>query len=775
MSLIFDGWMPTRERNVLYMTQKKNHWMRAAVCASLIIMVMIVFTIGVSAETDSSGQWTYRVENGGSVITGYVQEPEGDVILPDELDGHSVICIGDEAFQWAYMMTSVVIPDGVISIGAQAFEGNINLTITIPPSVTSIGEDAFSGGSYVLLYEKDSYAEQYVAENDVPLLYTDESGLWVYMLQDDKAAVMRYVGEMPVDDDGNPVGLEIPGELDGYSVVEIGESIFRNSNELTGISIPQGVRIINFQAFAYCYNLTSATIPEGVEYIGSNAFEGSGLTEITIPGNVETIGDGAFSWCENLTDVTLSEGIVRIGQGAFSVCPGLANIVIPDSVQSIGARAFEDSGEVVLVVSEGSQAERFAKDSGVAYTLAGSDTGAVVQSTAVDAEGWRCVHFEDGLMIVGYVEPPTGDLILPSELEGLPVRGIGKGALSDCWELTSVTIPETVTTIRSGVFDDCYSLTDVTIPASVALIHYDAFQTDGVLETIVLHVQEGSSAEYYARRYGMPFAVDGVDISVPISTEEWKGVLVDGSVMLTYYIPFEVGGELVIPDTVDGYPVVGIGDGALRSYLDITSVTIPVSVEHMDSSLFHWWEEIVLNVAEGSYAEQYAKELGITYAIEDADGNRRTLSSLVQEGDWQGVLLDDGVRILACLAEPNGELTVPDTLEDHPVTNLGAYSLAWNDDLTGITIPEGVNSIGDGTFSECVALTNVTLPDSLTSIGYEAFWSCGNLASLTIPTDVAYIGELAFEGCDELVLHVAKDSYAEQYATDNGITYEYVH
>ena len=74
-----------------------------------------------------------------------------------------------------------------------------------------------------------------------------------------------------------------------------------------------------------------------------------------------------------------------------------------------------------------------------------------------------------------------------------------------------------------------------------------------------------------------------------------------------------------------------------------------------------------------------------------------------------------------------------------------------NKDLSSITIPEGVTSIGRSAFFCCKRLTSITIPGSVMSIGDWAFWGCSSLTSITIPEDVTSIGESAFEGCSSLV------------------------
>jgi hypothetical protein len=98
----------------------------------------------------------------------------------------------------------------------------------------------------------------------------------------------------------------------------------------------------------------------------------------------------------------------------------------------------------------------------------------------------------------------------------------------------------------------------------------------------------------------------------------------------------------------------------------------------------------------------------------------------------------------------SGELVIPNTIGGNPVTSIGDSAFDRCENLTSITIPDGVTSIGNGVFFSCGSLTSVTIPDSVTSIGYQAFGYCRSLTSITIPDSVTSIGARAFYSCRSL-------------------------
>ena len=219
---------------------------------------------------------------------------------PQELDGTYSIRKGtkficDEAFRWSKFigcrsLTSLVIPDGVTSIGKSAFSGCEYLSsLVIPDSVTSIGDMAFCGCS----------------------------------------SLTRLV---------------IPG-----SVSCIGFSAFENCKSLRSIVIPESV--VNLNGNPFCrwdgelkclspYFIYDNKVLFNKDKSKIIAFRDKNTTSYVIPDSVSCIGIGAFAYCKSLTSIVIPDSVTRIGGIAFLFCESLSNIVIPDSVTCIGKRAF---------------------------------------------------------------------------------------------------------------------------------------------------------------------------------------------------------------------------------------------------------------------------------------------------------------------------------------------------------------------------------------------------------------------------------------------------
>ena len=208
--------------------------------------------------------------------------------------------------------------------------------------------------------------------------------------------------------------------------VIIPSTINYNSHDYT-------VYAIGSNAFAYSPNITSITIPNSVTTIGQGAFSGCrNLTSITIEGEtMTTIGYHAFEKCSGLTSITLPNSVTTIGSEAFYGCTGLTSITIPNSVTSIGSAAFREcTGLTSITVGAGN----------TIYDSRDNCNAIIEKST--------------NKLIAGCKKTT----IIPNTVEM-----IDAGAFSGQTGLTSITIPESVTSITNNPFTECSGLSTITV------------------------------------------------------------------------------------------------------------------------------------------------------------------------------------------------------------------------------------------------------------------------------------------------------------------------
>ena len=259
-------------------------------------------------------------------------------------------------------------------------------------------------------------------------------------------------------------------------VVSIGNSAFRNCNEVTSISIPNSVPSIGDDAFSGCTGLTSITIPNSVTSIGSYAFSGcTGLTSITIPNSITSIKESTFSSCRSLTSVTIPNSVTSIDNLVFYNCTSLAELI------------FEDGKKTLYL--------------GYNDYVTGSSTG---EDLFHDCPLEKLYL---GRNLSNYADDNYGYFRNKSFLKTVTISSsvtrITSSAFRGCSGLTSITIPNSVTSIGSSAFSGCTGLTSVTIGNSVTSIDNYAFENCSSLdELIFIDGTESLSLGYNGYNHG---------------------------------------------------------------------------------------------------------------------------------------------------------------------------------------------------------------------------------------------------------------------------------
>ena len=273
----------------------------------------------------------FVIENG--VLTKYTG-PGGNVVIPE-----GVTSIGREAFLGCLKLTSATIPEGVTSIGNLAFGDCASLTsVIIPESVSCIGDWVFEGCSSL----NNVAIPDSVTRIGNHCFDTCRSLTGVKIPDS-----VTCIGWNAFRDCSSLVNVAIPN-----GVTSIGNWAFKKCSSLKSVSIPEGVTGIGVEMFYGCSSLTNVVIPKGVTNIGDRAFYGcSSLASVTISDSVTSIGDNVFSWCSSLTSVTIPVGVKSIGKEAFSDCRSLTSVIIPTSVTSIGKCAFDGCRNLTIIIS----------------------------------------------------------------------------------------------------------------------------------------------------------------------------------------------------------------------------------------------------------------------------------------------------------------------------------------------------------------------------------------------------------------------------------------
>ena len=335
-----------------------------------------------------------------------------------------------------------------------------------------------------------------------------------------------------------------------------------------------------------------------VTRIGDSAFLiCSKITSITIPDSVTSIGAGSFSGCRSLTSITIPDSVTSIGNEAFFGCISLTSITIPNSVTSIGVNPFESCDKLTSIIVSPDH-----------------PTLEVMDGVLFSKPDKRLVCYPCAFKADSYVIPDG-------------IQTIGGRAFYFNDSLSSVTIPDSVTSIEYGAFSNS-ALTSITIPDSVVSIGYEAFYACTRLASIKLSnnvTSIGDDAFDFCpiTTISIPDSVTSMGCAFAMCSNLTSVIIPDSLTSIAVGMFSECSSltSISIPETITG-----IGDRAFYHCRSLRNITIPASVTSIGEKVFMIeknWEDVInpyltVTVSRGSYAAQYCDENGINYAYSDA-------------------------------------------------------------------------------------------------------------------------------------------------------------
>ena len=390
-------------------------------------------------EYEVEGYWPISDPRNGVRITRYKGPDSGEVVIPKTIGGYEVKKISDGAFQNCTGITSIVIPDSVISIGGSTFSGCTSLAeITVSPdnkNYSSVDGVLFNkDGSELIIYPKGNGRSAYTVPDGV----TSISG-------------SAFSGCTSLTE------IVIPD-----SVTTIGNSAFSGCTSLSKVDLPKKLTTIEAYTFSGCSSLESIVIPEGVTAIGtwleyektyySSSFSGcKSLKEIIIPDSVTAIGDSAFYGCTSLSKVKLSNNLRIIQERTFSGCTSLKEIVIPDSVTAIYYEAFSNCISLESITI-GSGVESLGDEWIASCRRLENITVSPENKTYSSVDG--VLFNKDKSELSAYpIGNKRSSYTIPDGVEK-----IGKKAFYGCRYIESLTIPVSVAEIEASALGNCYDI-----------------------------------------------------------------------------------------------------------------------------------------------------------------------------------------------------------------------------------------------------------------------------------------------------------------------------
>lgn len=472
----------------------------------------------------------------------------------------------------------------------------------------------------------------------------------------------------------------------------VSEKTFFNCSALTEVTLPDSVTKLGWQVFENCTSLEKVYLPMGVTEISAGCFTGcTALKEFSVPGTVTVISESAFSGCTGLEDIIFGSKLARIRAAAFSGCSALVQVSVPDSVIEIGGGAFSGCSSLVSIK----------------LPFIGGEEKTDAQSNYQLPFGYIFgqEEYEGGIRTVQTYRYnstyPTmnGTYYIPASLQSVTVsRGMAvRGAFQNCTSLVDVSLGGGMTQIDSNAFANCPRLLWIYISGTVRIYNGDNFSDCNSLKHVLYggtraqwnsniawdtdYNQDLLDATRHYNATGNEITVRGSCSAIlwhcslcgyfhslqmePAHQFEngvcslcgvadcWQYTVSDqGEVTVTGYTG--TAAELTVPETIEGFPVAGIGGAAFADNKTLTSVTLPATVR---------------NIAQGAFTG--CGKLQGVYAAAD---------SSYYCTDDQGVLYNKSkTRIVAAPGGIQGDYAVPVT----------------------------VTSVANGAFAGCTGLTQI--------------------------------------------------------------------
>ena len=318
------------------------------------------------------------------------------------------------------------------------------------------------------------------------------------------------------------------------------------------------------------------------------------------------------------------------------------------------------------------------------------------------------------------------------------MKTIESSAFSGCRNLSEVKLPASLTAIQSSVFHLCINLKTVSYDGSLEQWSRITADNDVLGYSCPSLVMSDYTAQFILVKNGF--------LDPPPKT-----------VTITKYTGTE--STVILPSTINSWPVTKIGEAAFQDNTTITSVTIPGSVTEIGANAFAGCTNLT-SVTYGGDWSNLTIQSG-NPAVQDAANEQ--LFDFAFTPDNTAVIVNN----YKCKGTA-ADVTIPSCYKGKPVTAINNAAFP-NSAVTSVTIPDSITSIPDAAFVNCSQLTNISIPNSVTYIGYSAFSSCTSLKSITLPSSLNSISEALFSDCSQLTTIHIPDSVLsiQDYAFGN--------
>ena len=636
---------------------------------------------------DQLSNFKYRIEDDKIIIESLINKNVEELVIPEGVYG-----IDPAAFIENEHIKKVILPESLEYIGLYAFDNCINLTdINIPSKLTTLDST----------FERCTSLESIDISN-VDTLTGNVFGYCTSLKNIKFSNNIKEIGGYIVPGCTSLKEITIPGTID-----RIDRFAFENcpiekatipSNAIESIAFSSKIENINNV-------LKEVIITDGTSIPNASFYRCTALSKVTLPDTITYIGNNAFYKC-SLVHIDLPSSLTTIGNNAFKDCK-FDNLIIPNTITKIGNNAFTS---IENIYYDGSIADW----ANIDYDA--MEYESLIYSNPMQFTNNFYLLDENGSIDFNDNKYRLLEEITPDD----NLTEIKPYAFYKCKSLKKISLGDNITTIGDFAFNNCPLLKEIIVP-NANTIESHAFYNN-VIEKATI------KAEFACLMQGNTIK----EIIVP-SGELIYGLY--GSKSLT---------KVTLPNTITT-----IDNGTFMECTSLVDINLPDSIITIGQSAFYGCSSIKkIEVPTNTktirdmafYSCNSLKELSIPGNVEYLGG------SIIYNSPIEKMTASPAVfeHLYAYVAD--------NTLKEAIITSgekILDYTFASCSNLTTVTLPNTVTTIGKGAFSHCTKLTNFILPNTVTTIEQYAFSSCTNLKKIEFSKNITSIGDNAFNHLEE--------------------------
>ena len=711
--------------------RRTGQWVTVA--GTVLVGAYMVFGNSVVFADETSNNVPTITEN--STVTETVTSGYSDVVLPHSIESSS--------------NTNGEVTSSEKGIVTEEHKTNFSVSEQVNPE---IGKSSPSEDVTALVANNNSSVDKISTKEDANITLDNSKG-------EDRASVLTNSSDSRVEktvEEENRKRLDYFEELNasGASRIEIPEGMtvidnnaFKNNTKLKEVILPSTLKSIGMSAFEGT-SLSKIELPSSLTYIGENAFANiKTLTEVTIPKSVETASH-AFYGDINLKKVNFEDGIVTIPSGIL-YNTGLEEIVLPSSVKAIGSYAFSNNKSLekinlldgVRQIEEGA----FSGDSKLSVVELPKTLTEISRYAFSDTSSLTHINLPSGITNIGtgaFEHSGLTSIELPKEL-----TEIGRSAFSGT-HLSEIYFPKKLNYLGINAFSNIDTLKKVTVTSDINK-SWDDWYWEGLfdgspLTTVV--IEEGVTkipAKMFYNQQGI------VNINFPSTMKEIAGYAFKNTSLKT----------VLFPSAIEK-----IGNYAFGNIETLTSIDVGSNLVTGKNAFNGSKNLVTINLKSGArkIVDGFLANTGITEFVvpegveeigEDAFSSNEQLTKLILpstlktigERAFSNTSLKEIVFPASMKTIPEGILEntqVEKIVLSEGVEEIGDYAFANNKLLKSVVFPSTLKKIGRGAFMNS-NLESVTLPSGLEEIAEKAFFN-NKLSAVTLPTYLKTLGDYAF-------------------------------